>query len=103
QVLSEACQLLRLTHSDEEKITILVDNKSSIALMKNPVFHERSKHIDKKYHFIRECVERDDIQVEFISRDYQKADILTKALPNIRFLTMRQLIGLKDIQGTVCD
>nr|GEV91546.1 urease isoform X1 [Tanacetum cinerariifolium] len=54
--------LSRLTHSDEEKITILVDNKSAIALMKNPVFHRRSKHIDTKYHFIRECVERDDIQ-----------------------------------------
>nr|GEY52620.1 zinc finger, CCHC-type [Tanacetum cinerariifolium] len=95
--------LSRLTHSDEEKITILVDNKSAIALMKNPVFHRRSKHIDTKYHFIRECVERDDIQVEFVSGDYQKADILTKALPKIRFLTMRQLIGLKDLQGTVCD
>nr|GEZ33437.1 ribonuclease H-like domain, reverse transcriptase, RNA-dependent DNA polymerase [Tanacetum cinerariifolium] len=54
--------LSRLTHSDEEKITILVDNKSAITLMKNPVFHGRSKHIDPKYHFIRECVERDDIQ-----------------------------------------
>ncbi|GJU22204.1 ribonuclease H-like domain, reverse transcriptase, RNA-dependent DNA polymerase [Tanacetum coccineum] len=95
--------LSRLTHSDEEKITILVDNKSAIALMKNPVFHGRSKHIDTKYHFIRECVERDDIQVEFVSGDYQKADILTKALPKIRFLTMRQLIGLKDLQGTACD
>ncbi|GJZ69163.1 hypothetical protein Tco_0632713 [Tanacetum coccineum] len=69
--------------------------------MKNPVFHGRSKHIDTKYHFIRECVERDDIQVEFVSGDYQKADILTKALPKIRFLTMRQLIGLKELQGTV--
>ncbi|GKC23450.1 ribonuclease H-like domain, reverse transcriptase, RNA-dependent DNA polymerase [Tanacetum coccineum] len=95
--------LSRLTHSDEEKITILVDNKSAIALMKNPVFHGRSKHIDTKYHFIRECVGRDDIQVEFVSGDYQKADILTKALPKIRFLTMRQLIGLKELQGTVCD
>ncbi|GJS04946.1 ribonuclease H-like domain, reverse transcriptase, RNA-dependent DNA polymerase [Tanacetum coccineum] len=57
--------LSRLTHSDEEKITILVDNKSAIALMKNPVFHGRSKHIDTKYHFIRECVGRDDIHVEF--------------------------------------
>nr|GEX42470.1 ribonuclease H-like domain, reverse transcriptase, RNA-dependent DNA polymerase [Tanacetum cinerariifolium] len=57
--------LSRLTHSREEKITIMVDNKSAIALMKNPVFHGRSKHIDTKYHFIRECVEKDDIQVEF--------------------------------------
>ncbi|GJT65997.1 ribonuclease H-like domain, reverse transcriptase, RNA-dependent DNA polymerase [Tanacetum coccineum] len=95
--------LSRLTHSDEEKITILVDNKSAITLMKNRVFHRRSKHIDTKYHFIREFVERDDIQVEFVSGDYQKADKLTKALPKIRFLTMRQLIGLKELQGTVCD
>ncbi|GJW51323.1 ribonuclease H-like domain, reverse transcriptase, RNA-dependent DNA polymerase [Tanacetum coccineum] len=50
--------LSRLTHSKEEKITIMVDNKSTIALMKNPVFHRRSKHIDTKYQFIRECVER---------------------------------------------
>ncbi|GJT41838.1 ribonuclease H-like domain, reverse transcriptase, RNA-dependent DNA polymerase [Tanacetum coccineum] len=89
--------LSKLTHSQEEKVTIQVDNKSAIALMKNPVFHGRSKHIDTKYHFIRECVEREDIQVEFVSGEYQKADILTKALPKIKFLTMRQLIGLKDL------
>ncbi|PWA54556.1 ribonuclease H-like domain, Reverse transcriptase, RNA-dependent DNA polymerase [Artemisia annua] len=89
--------LSRLTHSNEEKVTIMVDNKSAIELMKNPVFHGRSKHIDTKYHFIRECVEREDLQVEFISGEYQKADILTKALPKIKFLTMRQLIGVKDL------
>ncbi|GJW90551.1 ribonuclease H-like domain, reverse transcriptase, RNA-dependent DNA polymerase [Tanacetum coccineum] len=95
--------LSKLTHSQEEKVTIQVDNKSAIALMKNPVFHGRSKHIDTKYHFIRECVEREDIQVEFVSGEYQKADILTKALPKIKFLTMRQLIGLKDLRHSVCD
>ncbi|GJR70922.1 ribonuclease H-like domain, reverse transcriptase, RNA-dependent DNA polymerase [Tanacetum coccineum] len=95
--------LSKLTHSQEEKVTIQVDNKSAIALMKNPVFHGRSKHIDTKYHFIRECVEKEDIQVEFINGEYQKADILTKALPKIKFLTMRQLIGLKDLRHSVCD
>ncbi|GJX27946.1 ribonuclease H-like domain, reverse transcriptase, RNA-dependent DNA polymerase [Tanacetum coccineum] len=58
--------LSKLTHSREGKVTIMVDNKSAIALMKNPVFHGRSKHIDTKYHFIRECIEREDIQVEFL-------------------------------------
>ncbi|GJV59444.1 ribonuclease H-like domain, reverse transcriptase, RNA-dependent DNA polymerase [Tanacetum coccineum] len=95
--------LSKLTHSQEEKVTIQVDNKSAIALMKNPVFHGRSKHIDTKYHFIRECVEKEDIQVEFINEEYQKADILTKALPKIKFLTMRQLIGLKDLRYSICD
>ncbi|GJW49597.1 hypothetical protein Tco_0090948 [Tanacetum coccineum] len=64
--------LSKLTHSEEEKVTIRVDNKSAIALMKNPVFHGRSKHIDTKYHFITECVERVDVQVEFVSGEYQK-------------------------------
>ncbi|GKB59271.1 ribonuclease H-like domain, reverse transcriptase, RNA-dependent DNA polymerase [Tanacetum coccineum] len=95
--------LSKLTHSQEEKVIIQVDNKSAIALMKNPVFHGRSKHIDTKYHFIRECVEREDIQVEFVNGEYQKADILTKALPKIKFLTMRQLIGLKNLRSNVCD
>ncbi|GJY73089.1 ribonuclease H-like domain, reverse transcriptase, RNA-dependent DNA polymerase [Tanacetum coccineum] len=95
--------LSKLTHSQEEKVTIQVDNKSAITLMKNPVFHGRSKHIDTKYHFIRECIEKEDIQVEFINGEYQKADILTKALPKIKFLTMRQLIGLKDLRHSVFD
>nr|GFB61098.1 ribonuclease H-like domain, reverse transcriptase, RNA-dependent DNA polymerase [Tanacetum cinerariifolium] len=95
--------LSKLTHSEEEKVTIMVDNKSAIALMKNPVVHGRSKHIDKKYHFIRESVEREDIQVEFVSGEYQKVDILTKALPKIKFLTMRQLIGLIDLRHSDCD
>nr|GEZ01937.1 ribonuclease H-like domain, reverse transcriptase, RNA-dependent DNA polymerase [Tanacetum cinerariifolium] len=94
--------LSKLTNSEEDKVTIRVDNKSAKALMKNLVFHRRSKHIDTKYHFIRECVEREDIQVEFVSGEYQKADILTKALPKIRFLTMRQLIGLENLRSSVC-
>jgi hypothetical protein len=47
-----------LTGTQSKKVTLMVDNNSAIALMKNPVFHGRSKHIDIKYHFIRECVER---------------------------------------------
>nr|GEZ25683.1 ribonuclease H-like domain, reverse transcriptase, RNA-dependent DNA polymerase [Tanacetum cinerariifolium] len=73
--------LSKLTHSEEDKVTIKVDNKSVIALMKNPVFHGRSKHIDTKYHFIRECVEREDIQVEFVSGEYQRAENTYKSTP----------------------
>ncbi|GJW04140.1 hypothetical protein Tco_1562996 [Tanacetum coccineum] len=55
--------LSKITDSNEEKITIYVDNKSAIALTKNPVFHGRSKHIDTKYHLIRECVEKEELTV----------------------------------------
>ncbi|KAD6454709.1 hypothetical protein E3N88_09415 [Mikania micrantha] len=66
---------------------------ASIALMKNLVFHGRSKHIDTRYHFNRECVEDNHIIVEHISGELQRADILTKALARIKFLTMRELVG----------
>ncbi|XP_076917721.1 secreted RxLR effector protein 161-like [Bidens hawaiensis] len=60
--------LSALTGWKEEKVTLLVDNRSAIALMKNPVFHGRSKHIDIRYHFIRECIENEQITVEHIWR-----------------------------------
>ena len=53
------------------QITIRVDNKSAIALTKNPVFHGRSKHIHRRFHFIRECVEKDQIEVEHVPGNEQ--------------------------------
>ncbi|KAI3520492.1 hypothetical protein L1887_09941 [Cichorium endivia] len=86
-----------LTGEQAQRVQLLVDNQSAIALMKNPVFHGRSKHIDTKFHFIRECVERDQIYVEHVRGELQKADILTKALPRIKFTEMRKLIGTEDV------
>ena len=101
---SAACQaiwlqgvLSELTGEKPKKITLRVDNKSAIQLMKNPVFHGRSKHINIRYHFIRECIENKQIQVDHISGEMQKADILTKALPRIKFIEMRNLIGVEDL------
>ncbi|KAM0001541.1 putative RNA-directed DNA polymerase [Helianthus debilis subsp. tardiflorus] len=102
-----ACQALwlrnlvsELTGKKAECVKILVDNEGSIALMKNPVFHGRSKHIDTKFHFIRECVDRDLIIVEHVSGDLQKADLLTKALPLIKFTEMKMLVGVEDFEKT---
>ena len=53
------------------QMTIRVDNKSAIALTKNPVFHGRSKHIHRRFHFIRECVEKDQIEVEHVPGNEQ--------------------------------
>ncbi|KAK1434246.1 hypothetical protein QVD17_11166 [Tagetes erecta] len=101
-----ACQALWLrgllaevTGEKKQTVKLLVDNSSAIALMKNPVFHGRSKHIDTRYHFIRECVERNKIKVEHVSGELQKADILTKALPRIKFAEMRELIGVARLGG----
>ena len=84
-----------------EAITIRVDNKSAILLIKNPVFHGRSKHIHTKYHFIRECVENALVKVEYVSGSEQKADILTKALSRMKFLEMRDFFGVKKLKTRI--
>ncbi|XP_074361056.1 secreted RxLR effector protein 161-like [Apium graveolens] len=61
-------------------VTLYIDNMSAIDLAKNPVFNGRSKHIDIRYHFIRECVERDEVIVKHVSSGMQQADSLTKAM-----------------------
>ncbi|KAK9098697.1 hypothetical protein Syun_025742 [Stephania yunnanensis] len=66
--------------------------------MKNPVFHGRSKHIDTRFHFIRECVENRQIVVEFVSTGEQRADILTKALARVKFKEMREQLGVKNLE-----
>ena len=58
--------LKELHMSQEEATEIFVNNKSALALAKNPVFHDRSKHIDTRYHFIRECIARKEVQLEFV-------------------------------------
>jgi hypothetical protein len=52
---------------DAEALELQVDSKSALALAKNPVFHERSKHIRVKYHFIRGCLEDGSIKANYIS------------------------------------
>ncbi|KAD3069346.1 hypothetical protein E3N88_37226 [Mikania micrantha] len=103
---SAACQavwlrglLAEVTGMAEEKVLIQVDNKSAIALIKNPVFHGRSKHISTKFHYIRECVEAEMIKVEHVCGEEQRADVLTKALPKARFEEMRRLLGIEEIKG----
>lgn len=101
---SAACQgiwLIRLisdlTRERLQKFKLLMDNKSAIELSKNPVYHEHSKHIDTRYHFIRECVSVGNAEVNHISTDRQLADILTKPLGRIKFVEMRPQLGVRDV------
>lgn len=70
------------------------DNKSAIAIAKNLVNHERSKHISIKYHFIREVQEKGEIQLHYCQTGEQLADIFTKALPREKFCYLRERIGV---------
>ena len=71
-----------------------MDNMSAIALSKNLVLHDRSKHIDTKFHYIRECSEKGAVCLEFASTQEQLTDIMTKALGRSKFQELRELIGV---------
>eukprot|EP00253_Pinus_taeda_P034361 PITA_34361 len=60
---------------------IYCDNKSCIKLTENAIFHDRAKHIEIKYHFIRDYVQKGVVKLEYISTNEQVANIFTKALP----------------------
>ena len=77
----------------QKKRTVLYcDNKSAIAIAKNPFSHERSKHISIKYHFIREVQEKREIQLHYCQTGEQLADIFTKALSRENFCHLRKRI-----------
>jgi hypothetical protein len=78
--------------------TLNMDSQSAIQLSKNPVFHDRSKHIDMRYHYIRECVEHNRVKLKFVGTAEELADILTKALGRERFCELRSRIGVKDVR-----
>ena len=88
----------------EQVTTLHCDNKSAIAMAKNPVHHSRSKHIALKHHFIREAIEDGEIQLEFCRSEQQLADLFTKALPKEKFQLLREAIGVQEqhIKGGEC-
>ncbi|GKB32561.1 hypothetical protein Tco_0871962 [Tanacetum coccineum] len=67
------------------KIPLYCDNKSAIALCCNNVQHSRAKHIDVRYHFIKEQVENGIMELYFVQTEYQLTEIFTKPLPQERF------------------
>jgi hypothetical protein len=76
-----------------------VDNKSFIALIKNPVLHGQSKHIEVKYHLVRGSAKNGRIKVEFIRSEEQLGDILTTPLGRVKFLKLNTKIGLINVDG----
>ena len=73
---------------------IYYDNQSCIQLSKNHVFHDRPKHIEIKYHFIHDYVQRGVVALQYISTDEQVADILTKSLGRGKFIHFRDKLGV---------
>ena len=86
--------LSELQYQQDGPMKVFCDNKSTIALTKNPVFHGRSKHIDIKHHYIRDLIREKEIMVEYCTSEDQIADIFTKPLKINLFLKMKNLLGM---------
>jgi hypothetical protein len=94
---SQALWLARLLgdllERDTTAVELRVDSQSALALAKNPVFHEWSKHIRVSYHFIRDCLAEGSIKARYINTKDQLTDLLTKPLGGLSFLSF--VLGLE--------
>eukprot|EP00253_Pinus_taeda_P017588 PITA_17588 len=91
QILSE------LGFEQQHPTTLWFDNQSAIQLCKDPVQHQRSKHIELHMHFIRKLIHDHVLEVQYCSTDDQVADIFTKALTEAKFTKLRYMLGVQEV------
>jgi hypothetical protein len=96
------CKLIcRLFDQVLDSTVIYCDNQRCVKLSENPVFHDRSKHIEIKYYFICDKVQKGEVILQYISTDEQTTDILTKPLSKIKLAYLRDQLGLMEITPLV--
>ena len=103
-VASDACKeavwlrklLSDLFNGKLDSTIIHCDNQNCIKLSENLMFHDRSKDIEMKYHFIRDLVQRGALKLQYIRTDEQIADILTKPLLASKFVCFHGKLGMAE-------
>ena len=87
-VITECCkemrsmkELLKETGIAQDRFVVFSDSQSAIHVSKNPSFHSRSKHIKRRYHWIREVLEKKELYLEKVHTDENGSDMMTKGLP----------------------
>ena len=73
---------------------ILCDNRSCIKMTENPVFHDKSKHIEIKHHFMWDMVQKEAVKLKYVPTEEQVVDVLTKPLARVNFEYFRDKLGL---------
>jgi hypothetical protein len=89
-------QTLRDYGDKLSKVLLLCDNESAIRRANNPVEHSRTKHIDIRYHFLRDHQQKGDIEIAYVNTQNQLADIFTKTLDEKTFSKLRNELNILD-------
>ncbi|GMF41064.1 unnamed protein product [Phytophthora lilii] len=94
-LLDEDIYMVQPEGYTDEAVKIYEDNQGFIALAKNPEFHKRTKHIDIRYHFVREKVEDGQVVLQYCSTKDMKADLMTKPITAVQFISLRSKLGIQ--------
>lgn len=77
-----------LGHNNNDEVLLLVDNKGAISMAKNRENSKRTKHVDIKFHFIRDLIEKEELRIDYVSSCQNFADLMTKSLPKQKFYNL---------------
>ena len=88
------CELGEVTGNDT--LTVYGDNQGAIALAKNSEFHKHTRHIDIRYHFVREKIEDGQVALEYCPTQDMLADIMTKPIPATQLCTLRSKLEIQE-------
>jgi hypothetical protein len=77
-----------------ERVPLMCDNISDISVAKNPVLYKKMRHIERRHYFLRDHVEKGDIEMRYIDTERRLTDIFTKPLNSSRFANWRGGIGV---------
>jgi hypothetical protein len=84
-----------------ERVPLMCDNTSAISIVKNIIFHKKMRHVERRHNFLRDHVEKGDIEMRYIDTERQLADIFTKPLDSSRFADLRREISVCHPYGLV--
>ena len=74
------------------------ENQSCVKLSDNPVFHDKSKHIEIKYRYIKDMVQRGAVKLQYVATNKHIADVLTNTLARVKFEYFREKLGVLHIE-----
>jgi hypothetical protein len=95
-MLDEALEVIQ----KKSKLSLGVDNAAAIALAKAPTYNSRTRHIELRWHYVRDQVKRDLLEIHKVSGTENPADMFTKALPKNSLVKYCQMIGMANPPGS---